>query len=334
MIKLKKIGGVLGGLLLAITHANAAGTSAGAPISNQATVSYDAGAGTVTANSGTVTFKVQELVKGTVAKLDAGNISISSPQNDAAMKFKLKNDGNGDEGFKIVVTQDSGDDFDVTLSSFYVDDGDGILDIAVDTLYNNANPPSIAPDGELTIWVTSNIPASLADAALANLNVSAVSSTFANDGQNNPNAGDVVIGGGDSSTDAVNAVAIASVTSTFVVSDIDVAIVKAISATRDLLGGGGSKAVPGAEVDYTLTVTVTGTGAANNIVVSDPLPTQLKLKNGITGTVTVGGVAETASNADADGTSYDANTNTITVDLGNINAGDPAIAIQFTTVIQ
>lgn len=334
MNKLKKIGGVIGGLLLAITQSHAAGTGAGLPISNQATVSYNAGSGTVTANSGTVTFTVQELVKGTVAKLDAGNISVSSPQTDAAMKFKIKNDGNGDEGFKIVVTQDSGDNFDVTLGSFYIDNGDGILDTAVDTLYDNANPPAMAPDDELTIWVTSDIPNALADAALANLNVSAVSATFAADGQNNPNAGAVVVGSGDSGTDAVNAVAIAAVTSTFVVSDIDVSIEKAITATRDNLGAGGSKAVPGAEVDYTLTVTVTGTGTANNIVVTDPLPTQLILKNGITGTITVGGVAETASAADSDGTSYDANTNTISVDLGNVNAGASAIAIEFTTVIQ
>ncbi|MFY0699399.1 MAG: DUF11 domain-containing protein, partial [Bermanella sp.] len=296
--------------------------------------SYDASSCTVTANSVTVTFTVQELVKGTVAKLYAGNISVSSPQTDAAMKFKIKNDGNGDEGFKIVVTQDSGDNFDVTLGSFYIDNGDGILDTAVDTLYDNANPPAMAPDAELTIWVTSDIPNALADAALANLNVSAVSATFIADGQSNPNAGAVVVGSGDSGTDAVNAVAIAAVTSTFVVSDIDVNIAKAISATRDNLGAGGSQAVPGAEVDYTLTVTVTGTGTANNIVVTDPLPAQLQLKDGITGTITVGGVTETASAADSDGTSYDANTNTISVDLGNVNAGAAAIAIEFTTVIQ
>ena len=339
MNKLKKIGGVIGGLLLAITQSHAAGTGAGLPISNQATVSYNAGSGTVTANSGTVTFTVQELVKGTVAKLDAGNISVSSPQTNAAMKFKIKNDGNGDEGFKIVVTQDSGDDFDVTLGSFYIDDGDGILDTAVDTLYNNTTPPAMAPDAELTIWVTSTIPGSLADAALSNLNVSAVSATFVADGQNNPNAGAVVVGSGDSGTDAVNAVAIAAVTSTFVVSDIDVSIAKAISATRDLLGASGNKAVPGAEVDYTLTVTVTGTGTASNVIVTDDLPNELKLKGETGGIIKVGPsggtlINRTASAIDSDGASYDANTGLITVNLGDIDVSDPDITIEFTTVIQ
>lgn len=334
MNKLKTITSVISGLLLSASYAYGAGTSAGATITNQASVSYDAGAGTVVASSGSVSFKVQELVKATVAKLDASDISISSPQTDAAMKFKIKNDGNGSEGFRIVVTQDSGDEFDVTLGNIYIDDGDGILDTAVDTLYDNANPDALAADAEITIWVTSTIPGSLADNDKSNLNVSAVSATFINDGQSNPAAGAVVIGGGDSATDAVNAVAISSITSTFVVSDIDVTITKAITATRDNLGAGGSQAVPGAEVDYTLTVTVTGTGTANNIVVSDPLPTQLRLKDGNTGTINVGGNPETATSADTDGTSYDANTNTISVDLGNIDAGDPAIAIEFTTVIQ
>jgi len=334
MKKLAIIGGLLSSLLLLSSYTHAAGTSAGANISNQATVSYNAGAGTITATSGTVTFKVQELVKATVAKLDAGNISVSSPQNDAAMKFRVQNDGNGNEGFKIVVTQDSGDDFDVTLGNIYIDDGDGILDTAVDTLYDNANPTGIAADSSITIWVTSNIPGALADSNTANLNVSAVSQTFINDGQSNPVAGDVVIGGGDLGTDAVNAVSITSVTSTYIVSDIDVTITKVISQTRDLLGAGGNQAVPGAEVDYLLTVTVTGTGTANSIVVSDPLPSELALKGGISGTITVGGSDKTASSADTDDAEYDANTNTITVDLGDIDAGDPAIAIEFTTVIQ
>ena len=109
MNKLKTITSVISGLLLSASYAYGAGTSAGATITNQASVSYDAGAGTVVASSGSVSFKVQELVKATVAKLDASDISISSPQTDAAMKFKIKNDGNGSEGFKIVVTQDSGE---------------------------------------------------------------------------------------------------------------------------------------------------------------------------------------------------------------------------------
>jgi len=335
MKQLIYIGGMLSSLLLFSTLSHSAGTSAGVNIQNQASVSYQTASGSVTNDSAIVSFTVQELVRSTIAKLDASSISVSSPQTGAAMKFRLQNDGNGTEGFSIFVTQDSGDDFDVNVGSYYIDDGDGILDTALDTLYDNSNPPQLAPDASLVLWVTADIPGSLTDADLANLNVSAVSRTFVADGQTNPAAGAVVNGAGSSGTDVINAAAITSVTSTFVVTDIDVAITKAITATRDNLGGGtGSQRIPGAEVDYTLTVTVTGTGTANSVVVTDPLPSQLQLKNGVSGTITVGGVDETASGADGDGTSYDANTNTITVELGNINAGDPSVDIEFTTIIQ
>ncbi len=334
MKRLIKIGGAIGCLLLAMSNAYALGTSAGTPIENRATVTYNAGAGTISADSDIVTFKVQELVKATIAKLDSGIIRVSSPQDDASMKFRIKNDGNGSEGFKIVVTQDSGDHFDVTLGNIYIDDGDGILDTAIDTLYNNSSPPAIAADGSIVIWVTSKIPPGFTNNKIANLNVSAVSHTFILDNQSNPNAGDVVIGGGDNSTDAVNAIAVTSVTSTYQVSDINVSITKAVTATRDNLGAGGNKAVPGAEVDYLLTVTVSGSGIATDVVVSDPLPPQLQLKNGTTGSITVSGTPLTAASGD-DAASYDANTNTISVELSDMEAGVTApINIEFTTVIQ
>lgn len=335
MKKLINIGGAVSGLLLISATSYGAGTGAGIDIENQASVSYQTASGSVSNDSAIVSFKVQELVRSTIAKLDAGSVSVSSPETDAALKFRLQNDGNGSEGFVINVAQDSGDDFDVTVGTIYVDNGDGIFDPATDTVYDNNNPPSLAPDATLDIWVSADIPASLSDADLANLNVSAVSHTFVSDGQTSPNAGDVVSGAGGGSTDAVNAEAVTSVTSTFVVTDIDVSISKAIAATRDNLGGGaGNQAVPGAEVDYVLTVSVTGTGTASTVVVTDDLPDQLQLLNGINGIITVGGVDETASSADADGTSYDANTGMITVDLGNITAGSADIDIEFTTVIQ
>jgi len=335
MKQLIKIGGILSSLILFSTLSHGAGTSAGSYIRNQASVSYETAAGTITDTSANVEFQVQELVRSTLVKLDAGSVSVSSPQTGAAMKFRLQNDGNSPEGFSIFVTQDSGDDFDVTVGSFYVDDGDGIFDPALDTLYDNNNPPELAADASIVLWVSSDIPGSLSDADLANLNVSAVSHSFVAAGQTNPGAGAVVGNAGPDNTDVVNASPITSVTSTFVVTDIDVSITKAITATRDNLGGGtGSQRVPGAEVDYTLTVTVTGTGTANNVIVTDDLPDELQLKDGVSGIISVGGVDETASSADGDGTSYDANTGTITVELGNINAGDPSIDIVFTTIIQ
>lgn len=338
MNKLKVIGGLLAFALLS-NESFAAGTIAGTSIENEASVSYDAGAGTVTVSSGKVFVTVQELINANLISQDSGNVSISSPQTEAYLKFQLTNTGNGNESFELSQQNLTGtDDFDATFASTYIDDGDGIFEPGTDdSIYDNSNPPSISPDASIVIWMTSNIPDSLADGSTAEVQVKALSKTFANDSQSNPNPGDVVNNQGDSGTDAVlgTSAANADDNATFIVSAINVTISKSITAVRDNLGGGtGNQPVPGAEVDYTLSVAVTGTGNANNVSVSDPLPAELKLKDGISGTITVGGVVETASAADGDGTSYDANTNMITVDLGTVTAGAPAIAIQFTTVIQ
>ncbi len=331
-------------ILMAFTaiHSHAVGTQAGVVIKNRASVTYNAGGSDITVDSLYVELTVQELVKATVETLDAGNISISSPQTNAPMKFKIQNDGNGNEGFKIVLTQPTGsDDFDTTTGNLYIDDGNGVLDINVDTLYDNATPPSIPAGDSIVVWVTATIPGGQVNGDTSDIYFSTVSATFVADGQNSPNSGAVVTSQGDNGTHAVNAAAAIFVTSTFVVSDIDVGIVKEIIAVRDgLATGSGIQPIPGAEVEYLITVTVTGTGTAQNVIVSDPLPKDLnninylQLKDGIAGTIKVAGTDLSASSSTDSKAVYDANTNTITVDLGNIDAGDPAIAIQFTTVIQ
>ena len=314
-------------------QSQAEGTLAGVEISNQASVSYDVGGSTITANSETVTITVQELINVTIISQDSGNVSVSSPETGAELKFQVTNTGNGNEAFIISQVNIGGDEFDVTLSTIYLDDGDGVFDPNVDAVYDNSNPTSIDPDTSITIWVTSDIPESLNNNDSAEVQVAALSKTFSDDNQANPDAGDVVTDGGDSTTDAIygSAAANADDTATFVVSAIDVTIAKAISGIDDQFGG--SQPIPGAEVGYILTVTVTGTGDATNVTVSDSLPIELKLKNEAGGEITVDGVVNSAASNDDDA-SYDANTRIISVELGTITAGSDASEITFTTVIE
>lgn len=311
-----------------------AGTSAGTSISNTASVSYEVGGSTITADSDPVTVTVQELINVTIISQDSGNVSVSSPETGAELKFQVTNTGNGNEAFIINQVNIGGDEFDVTLSTIYLDDGDGVYEPGTDDVaYDNSTPSTIAPDASITIWVTSDIPDSLNNNDTSEVQVSALSKTFSDDGQDNPDAGDVVSGGGDSSTDAVygSAAANADDTATFVVSAIQVTILKAISSITDQFGT--SQPVPGAEVVYTLTVTVTGTGDAESVTATDPLPDQLLLKDGVAGIITVDGVDLTAVSGD-DIASYDANTNTVTVVLGTVTAGSGDTIISFTTEIQ
>ncbi len=312
-----------------------AGTSAGQVISNQASVTYDVGGGTATSNSEVVTVTVQELINVTIVSQDSNNVSVSSPQTGAELIFQITNTGNGDEAFIINQVNIGGDEFDVSLSTtIYLDDGDGIYEPGSDDIaYERDALPSIAADESITIWVVSDIPASLNNNDTSQIQVSALSKTFSDDNQSAPNAGDVVTSGGDSSTDAIygSDAANADDTATFLVSAIQVTITKAISSITDQFGN--SQPIPGAEVVYSLTVTVTGTGDAENVTASDPLPDELILKDGVAGTITVDGVDLTAVSGD-DAASYDANTNTVSVELGTVTAGSSDNIISFTTEIQ
>ena len=329
-------------LAFTATQSYAAGTQAGVVIQNQATVTYNAGAGSISASSQVVDITVQELINVTVVSQDAAKVSISSPQSDAYLKFQITNTGNGNEDFVISQSNLSGsDDFDVSYKSIYIDDGDGVFEPGADDIVYNT--PSIAPDASIVIWVVSDIPGSQADGNEAEVQVSALSKTFSDAGQGNPSAGQS-ISGGDSGTAAVYGTAAANAddNAIFIISAITVTIDKVVAAVRDNLGGSGTQPVPGADVDYTLTIAVIGTGIANTVIVSDPLPIELALKGGINGVVNVSinGAASVEMTAASDGDSatytYDADTKiyTISVDLGDRTAGEVASIIQFTTTIQ
>lgn len=324
------------GSLFAFEQTFAAGTAAGSEIKNTATVSYTTGGSSTSATSNQVIVKVQELVNASLVIQHTGDVIVNSPDAEAPIKFVLTNTGNGDEAFSLSQTNVSGsDDFDVTLGNFYVDDGDGLFEPGTDdTLYAGS---ALAADASVTLWAVSAIPDSLADNATGDVVIKALSTTFQNASQTNPQPGDYVDSQGDGGTHAVSGSpgAQQQQTVTYRVSAIAVAITKAVTASRDLLGQGGSQYVPGAEVDYRITVSVTGTGTATNVSVSDPLPTELLLKDTTNGTITVGGVVMSAKAKaiDSDDAYYDANNNTISVDLGDMNSGD-SINIDFTTVIQ
>jgi len=324
------------GSLFSVEQALATGTAAGTEIKNTATVSYSTGGSSTSATSNQVVIKVQELINASLVVQHTGDVVVNSPDSEAPIKFVLTNTGNGNESFTLGQTNVSGsDDFDVTLGNFYVDDGDGIFEPGTeDALYAGA---ALAADASVTVWAVSAIPDSLADNATGDVVIKALSTTFQNANQTNPQPGDVVSGQGDGGTDAVSGApgAQQQQTVTYRVSAIAVAVTKAVTASRDLLGQGGSQYVPGAEVDYRITVSVTGTGTATDVSVSDPLPSELLLKDTTNGTITVGGVVMSAKAKaiDGDDAYYDANNNTISVDLGDMNSGD-SVNIDFTTVIQ
>ncbi|EAT12006.1 DUF11 domain-containing protein [Bermanella marisrubri] len=327
------------GIVLNSGLALAGGTSAGTPIQNTATVTYSTTSGgstrSVTATSNEII--VQELILSTLTSLDSGDVAVTTPETEAEMKFRLTNNGNGNEAFILNTSQPtSGDDFDATLTNIYIDDGDGVLNTSLDSVYDANNPPVIAPDDDIVFWVTGNIPGGLADGDEAAILLSALSKTFADANQNNPTIG-AVVSGGDSGTEAISGENLEQISNKFIVSDLNVQITKTSSINDGLGSGTGTQPIPGAEVDYTITVSVTGSGTAYGVEIVDPLPSQLRLKDYTDpsgGIIMVNGNPTTGSASNSDGVEYNVTTNEITVNVGDIDAGDPDTVITFTSIIQ
>ncbi len=334
MRTLKYIGLLLTLSLISVQN-YAAGTLAGTNIANKATVTYNAGAGEISQDSNTVSFPVQEIINASIIKQINNDIAVGSGETGAYLKFTLTNLGNGTEQFKIAPANTAGDDFEVIFSNIYTDSGDGNFVAAEETLLVNGETLAIDPDQSVTIWVTADIPNALIDGNKSDVLVAAQSKTFLSlpTPSANPNQGEVAIGLGDSSTDAVfGANGIIASTATFSVSAITVSMAKTIVSVNDNINGATEQNIPGADVVYQLVVTVAGNGTATDVTVVDPLPDELELKGGITsGIITVEGTDYTSASS-PNITSYDGN-NDITVTLGDLVAPTTRTII-FTTTIK
>lgn len=278
-------------LIAAGAPALAVGTVANTPINNTATVSYEDPTGAPrSANSNTTTLRVDELLDVTVA--DGGSVTVFTPDGNRALAFTVTNTGNGTEPFELVATNLGGDDFDATGVDIYLDDGDGVFD-GGDTLYVfNANDPVLAPGGARVVFIVGDIPASLASGNQADLSLRATAVTASATGDP---AGTVFISAGDGGTDAVagNSTASAVDQASFLVASVTASLVKSQAVTDPF---GGSNALPGAVITYTLTFTLSGTGNVTLAQIADPIPANATY---VAGSITLNSVALTDA-ADTD----------------------------------
>lgn len=245
--------------------AQAAGVTAGSLIENTATASFDQGGTPTTVNSNTVTITVDELLDVTVAGLDGGNVPLTSA--GAVLSFQVQNTGNGPEAFTLTFDAAlSGDDFDPTVAELAWDsNGNGIYDAGTDAVIaNGGTSPVLAADGIGRVFVVVDGSA-VADGALANVRLTATAAT----GSGTP--GTLFAGMGEGGSDAVVGAQTASAadTGTVVARSASVVLRKAASIADPF---GGSEAVPGAIVTYTLTAEVTGSGSVADLVITDAIP--------------------------------------------------------------
>lgn len=297
------------GMVLVPQAAMASGVSAGTLIENTATATYTSGSASGTVQSNTVTVRVDELLDVAVAGLTS-TPAVAGAGN-VVLAYSITNTGNGPEAFNVVVDPAvAGNDFDVTVQQVVVDtNGNGTYDPGVDQVLPAGSPtPVIAADGSLKVFVIVTLPAGAADGdnSQVRLTADAVTGTgspgtaFAGQGAG---GGDAVVGSSGASANGLDSL---------------IASLAAVSLTKSAAivdPFGGSKPVPGATVTYTLTATVSGTGQADNLHITDVIPTGTTYQAG-TLKLDAAGLTD-ANDADAG----QASASGIDVNLGSVSGG-------------
>ncbi|WP_297533158.1 DUF11 domain-containing protein [Thalassolituus sp.] len=346
---------------------HAAGTAAGTEVTNTAILNYQINGVDQDAVEAQDVFNVDIKVDYALTRLlttepnqtslEADNVTIAAVQ--------ITNDGNSPTSFTVAAGNETGTTLDVngttytdnidtgTTYSYYVDDPvngtPGVLD-AADTLLTGPTAEVLA-DETITVFITvpkAEIDGADKDVALTTVTVNGVASTIdgttyqLDTGDNDPTNGsedDAAIANGATTievvyadTDADNQEILTDVL-LLVFPNLDGLgnLTKTSAVISDPLNGTDNpKAIPGAVVEYTITLTNTGTADATNVVVTDAIPADttyvadslLVAMDGATTPVAV----------DAAIASYDSGTDTVTVNLGTVD-GDADPANQETNVI-
>jgi uncharacterized repeat protein (TIGR01451 family) len=313
------------------SYTMAAGTAPDTDITNSIDVSYSSGGTTITrTNESSVTFKVDRKVDFVLEGQDAGSkVTVSQDAPDQQLTFRLQNEGNDVSGYDIDIetsgtiglTSGTGEG----TYSVYISPNAGAYDANTDTAYDPSGTVSIGDivsDGIVYIKIVADIPADAADgqedtfkltATALDANTSSptkqatapsisVVDTFFADGDEDG----IEI---DSERYQVSAPIISANKTSVVISENLSGTFNCATEAPD----GGEAFVPGACVEYTLTISNgNATAPATNVVMTDVLPDDVTFVDIVSytnfdnvsqenGTVT-GSIASLPANTDATAT--------------------------------
>lgn len=307
------------GLWLLAGTANAAGTPAGTLIGNTATLQYSIGGGAPTSTSASSpALVVGKVISVVVTSQDAAPVPGTSPDTSRPLTFAVTNIGNAPEAYRLSrIDNLSGDQFDpapAAAGSLWLESGaqPGFQASGpnADIPYvPGVNDPLLPADGSRTVYLVSDLPAGQPVAATGRSTFKATSTT--------PGAAGAAPGtalgiSGSGVQTIVGAQAVASATGSYLVGGVSLGLAKSVVAVRDPQGG--TRVTTGSVLTYRIVLTLTGTGVADAVTFSDPLPATLGY---VPGSLTVDGTPRTDA-ADADGAA--ASGNTVTADFGTLAA--------------
>lgn len=327
-------------LLASGAPAMAAGTQAGTSIENSVSITYDVGGVTQTPPPvASDEFVVDRKIIFDVYTTDAVSTFVTPNTNDQIVSFELENTSNDTLDFAITIAN-AANGFSTTNADAGVDNYDALnLEYCIDydmsgtcnggeVWGTTANVDDLSPDDSVFILVRGDFPTTAPDAAVSAVTVTAVALDSAGAALTD-DSGDAdvatLVQNVFADTDENNS---ETADDNYVVAAAVLAVQKLSRVVSDPVSGTTNpKAIPGAIVEYCITVDNSGSAAASNVAITDDLDqvapaaeyyaafTPLNSGTGVTGGV-----------CDADGTAdtgaYDAGTNDISSVLSSVPAGE------------
>jgi uncharacterized repeat protein (TIGR01451 family) len=297
MSKTWKLLAATGGMAIAALGASpafAAGTASGSSILNTATINYQVGGVAQTALTASNTIVVDRKVNLTVAEVGASTTSVVPGQAVAVTTFTVTNNSNATIDIGLAATQlasgaapfaGGNDNFNIGAPTLYVDtNGNGTYDAGTDTALTYID--ELAADASKTIFVVGSIPGTqvngdiaavvLTGTAQEGLGVGAQGTNIAATPGANTAGVDTVLadvaGTDDAATDGKH-----SARDDYKVAAPVLTVAKLSRVISDPINGvsANAKMIPGAVIEYCITVSNSATGAtATNVVITDSLPAQ------------------------------------------------------------
>ncbi|MBN8809334.1 MAG: DUF11 domain-containing protein [Sphingomonas sp.] len=341
-------------------HAQTApsGTVAGTTISNTASVTYTVNGTAQTTNSTTASFVVDRKVNLTVVN-DQANAStkVNLGQTAAVTRFKVTNNTNGTQDFLLnaiqagivgglIGTITGTDDFTMSNLKVYVDkNGNGVYDPGVDTA---TYIDELAPDQSVEVFIVGDVPAS-GNINLHNVALQVITAAGGAPGQQGAALAETVnLNNADMSVDVVfadndndglgfdtarNGQGWAYATYEIGARNVALTVTKSALVLSDGVNLTNPKSLPGAVVQYCLVANnATLLTAANNVVLTDVIPSNTTYVAGSTQVGLPGGTCTLAGAVQDDATVFNATTKTITTAIGTL-AGGASTAVSFRVTI-
>ncbi len=343
-----KLGVVAG--LLATGQQAVAQTAAGEVVNNTATVNFFVnGVEQTDVLSNEVTFVVDRRVDFSLVEADGALTPVTPGQNGQFIEFRLQNDSNSALDFDLAqVALANGDPVPTGTATGALMDNVTIEVAEFPASGGDPDPvlgagrtavTGLAPGDSIRIRVYADTPLTLANLDIAGIQLSATAAL---------GGAPLTETAGADRTDEIDNVFVNGATAGsavetdndgFSVTAAELAATKASVTVEDPISGTTDpKPIPGAFVEYSITVANTGTETATNVVIDDTIERAfVDLRdgtyNGGASNVTVGGNFCNADGDNTDGCTYDDGTGALSIALPDI-AGGANVVVTFQVVVQ